>query len=452
MASRAKSTTDDTEESLSPTFAASGVPRPRSRQYPAVRYVNDDADDLDLGLSYRYERDTLRRSEIKRSVVIDLPKFRHHEDSDAEHPPIEPAIIWKAKVYQSQGNTRGEDLQLHRSDLTYVDDRPIEFSVSLSPTKPPLETDEDVPEPAAWTGPVIIIETFVEADIGRERLSEMKRLSEIVASPCLDMFNPKHVSRRHIVVESPFLAEGLRNLVQYYPSFHQMLLDDSKGGELRIEEPFSVLFHHFDAIAAMADETTGATVCNAENDSKDQGTDLKAVHTQHLMDFLRPIYTESILACEKHLSNSVPQVAFDMIWYPLKPGTDVYVQLDGSTQAAVVMGVRRTYVSLSKVWGAGSDGSWLVDLRRLETDGSRLRRGFISARINPYSGLRDLISLPVCPVSIWDAYDGGERREKFLRRAATFFKALQRGNLLVDYKGPIKETAQYVRHGLTEKR
>ncbi|EGU83598.1 hypothetical protein FOXB_05846 [Fusarium oxysporum f. sp. conglutinans Fo5176] len=165
----------------------------------------------------------------------------------------------------------------------------------------------------------------------------------------------------------------------------------------------------------MADETTGTNVRNAKYGSKDQGKDFKVVHAQHLMEFLRPIHTESILACEKYLSNSVPQVAFDMIWYPLKPGTD----------------------------GAGSDGSWLVDLWRLETDGSRLRRGFISKRINPYSGLLDLVNLPVCPVSIWDANNGGERREKILRRSTTLFKALQRGNLLVDYKGPIKETAQY---------
>ncbi|EXL77363.1 hypothetical protein FOPG_08129 [Fusarium oxysporum f. sp. conglutinans race 2 54008] len=206
-----------------------------------------------------------------------------------------------------------------------------------------------------------------------------------------------------------------------------MLLNETRGGELVIEEPFAVLFHYFDAIAAMADETTGTNVRNAKYGSKDQGKDFKVVHAQHLMEFLRPIHTESILACEKYLSNSVPQVAFDMIWYPLKPGTDVYVQLDGSTHAA----------------GAGSDGSWLVDLWRLETDGSRLRRGFISKRINPYSGLLDLVNLPVCPVSIWDANNGGERREKILRRSTTLFKALQRGNLLVDYKGPIKETAQY---------
>ncbi|KAI8400082.1 hypothetical protein FOFC_18903 [Fusarium oxysporum] len=117
-------------------------PRPigdqHSRQLPAVPYFNVDGDDVDVGFGYPYERETLRRGEIKRSLVIDLPKLRQHEDSDAEHPPVEPAIIWNAKVYQSLGKPHGEDLHLHRTDLTYVDDRPIEFSVGLSTTKQPV--------------------------------------------------------------------------------------------------------------------------------------------------------------------------------------------------------------------------------------------------------------------------------------------------------------------------
>ncbi|KAL7766991.1 hypothetical protein ACKLNR_004907 [Fusarium oxysporum f. sp. zingiberi] len=442
MAPRAKSSTDDTDELPSAASGRACSIDPRSTEYPAIRCIDDDADDLTLDPGYGYKTNALRCREIERGVVIDLPKLRQHKDSDAEHSPVDPAIVWNVKANQSQRGFYRKGLQLQHSGLTYVDDRPIEFLVGLSPTKPPPETDEDVPEPTPWAGPVIIIETLVEADIDLHKLSEIKKQSEIVASPCLDVLNPKHVSRQHLVVKSPFLAEGLSSLVQYYPSFHQML-NENKRGEMKIEEPFAVLFHHFDAIAAMADETTGATICNAEDDSKNRRTDLKVVHAQHLMEFLRPIYTESISACQKHLSNSVPRVAFDMVWYPFKPGTDVYVQVDGSTHAAVVMGVRRADVSLSRVWGSGSDGWWRVDLWQLETDGSRLQRGFISARINPYSGLRDLINLPVCPVSIWDAHDGGERRERILSRAATFFKALQRGNLLVDYKGPIKETAQY---------
>ncbi|KLO90821.1 TOB3 (member of AAA-ATPase family) [Fusarium fujikuroi] len=446
MTPTVRSNTDVTEKSVSPSSAASGRPIDvhLSRQYLASPYVNDRGDNWDMGLGYDdSERETIPRSGMKRDLVIDLPKLRQLKDSDAVYPPSEPAIIWNAKVYQIRGEPRGDDIRLQRPDLTYVDDRPIEFSIGLPPTKAPAETDDDVLEPEAWTGPVITIETFVEAEIDQYKLLRLKRLPERVTSSCLDLLNPKHVSRRHLVVESPYLVEGLSELVQYYPSFHHILLDDSKRGELRIKEPFAVLFHHFDAIAAMANGSTRTTDYNTEGKSMGQQNHLTVLHAKYLMEFLEPIYTDSILTCQKHLSNSVPQVEFGMIWYLLKPGIDVYVQIEGSTHAAVVRSVRRTDVSVSKLWGAGSDGSWLVDLWRLESDGSRLRKGFFSVTISPYSGLRDVTRLQVCPVSIWDAHDGGERRERILRRAAIFFKALQRGNLLVDYKGPIQETAQY---------
>ncbi|RKL44118.1 hypothetical protein BFJ72_g3851 [Fusarium proliferatum] len=193
----------------------------------------------------------------------------------------------------------------------------------------------------------------------------------------------------------------------------------------------------------MANGSTRTMDYNTEGKGIGQQNHLTVLHAKHLMEFLEPIYTESILTCQKHLSNSVPQVEFGMIWYLLKPGIDVYVQIEGSTHAAVVRSFRRTDVSVSRLWGAGSDGSWLVDLWRLESDGSRLGKDFFSVTIPPFSGLRDVTRLQVCPVSIWDVHDGGERRGRILRRAAIFFKALQRGNLLVDYKGPIRETAQY---------
>ncbi|KAF5973952.1 AAA family ATPase [Fusarium bulbicola] len=288
MASKFRFNTSVTEESVSPSKVSSCPPA-----------IGADIEDRHKSSYWSLENDSERRmlphSEITRDLVIDLPKLRQYEDSDAEHPSAGPAIIWTARVYQILKEPRGDGIRLYRPDLTYVDDRPIDFSIGLSPMKPPPETDEDVSEPEKWTGPVLTIETFVEADIDQYKLSRMK------------------------------------------------------------EQP------------------------------------------------------------EKHLSTAVPRVEFGMIWYLLKPGIDVYAQVDGSTHAAVVVGVRRSDISVSKLWGDGSDGAWLVDLWRLETDGSRLRRGFFSALITPYFGLRDVASL----------------------------QALQRGNLLADYNGPIKNTAQY---------
>jgi hypothetical protein len=64
--------------------------------------------------------------------------------------------------------------------------------------------------------------------------------------------------------------------------------------------------------------------------------DLIKKHMKILLEFLRPIYEERIVRCEKCLSESTPRVAFDIIWYLLKPGTDVDIHIDESSQVAVV--------------------------------------------------------------------------------------------------------------------
>ncbi|KAF5609332.1 TOB3 (member of AAA-ATPase family) [Fusarium subglutinans] len=281
MASIFRFNTSATEESVSPSKVSSCPPA-----------IGADIEDRRKSSYWSFENDSARRmlpqSEITRDLVIDLPKLRQYEDSDAEHPSAEPAIIWTARVYQILKEPRGEGIRLYRPDLTYVDDRPIEFSIGLSSMKPPPETDE-----------------------------------------------------------------GLGRL-----------------------------------------EVTPQRTTKTE-----------------------------------HLSTAVEQVEFGMMWYLLKPRTNVYAQVDGSTHATVVVGVRRSDISVSKLCGADSDGAGLVDLWRLETNGSRLRRGFFSTLITPYFGLRDVASLQICPVSIWDLHNGGERRGRLLHRAAAFLKALQRGNL-----------------------
>ncbi|KAJ5335437.1 hypothetical protein N7452_007840 [Penicillium brevicompactum] len=351
---------------------------------------------------------------VKGLSVVDLTKLRSHQDTKPEHLPV----TWNARVYPEGRKTPDNgDIGSRKPDLTYIDDRPIELSVGAPPTQQPTEPENNVTGPVEWRGPVIVIDTFVEAGIQTDSSSAM------TGSPRLDMLNPTRVSTRCLVVGSPFLAHALGHLVQYYPSFHGMLFDESMREGLIIQEPFAVLLHHFDSIEAMA-----------EGNAPD--------HLQHLVDFLRPIYQELMLTYQKHISDPVPQVAFDKIWYLLKPGTDVYVQVDGSVYVAVVIDVKPDGANHNKVVGSGNVKWWLVDLWQLETDGSRLRRGLISAKVRAYSGIREVTSLSVCPVSIWDAQDAGERRRHILRRSAILFKALRQGNLLADYKGPIKETAQ----------
>lgn len=365
----------------------------------------------------------------KHPFVTDLGKLRELQNPERGHSSVEPAVIWTAKIYE-HGRTHVSDLdELNRPAMKYIDDRPIQLSIGVHPSQLSMEIKKTVPGNLEWSGPVMAIEVFVEAEF------------PLAATdwPSLDMLNPKRVSMRHLVTTSPFLIQALNEIVDHYPSFHEELANEHSGRELRIHEPFAVLFHHYDSIQ----EVAAVAICKDEHDEKAQRT---KEHMQHLVNFLRPIYQESILPCLSHISGSVPRVAFDTLWYLLRPGTDVYVQADGSAYTAVVIRVISSSFDHVKRWDFGSPELWEVALWRLMTDGSRLWRRLVTVKVYAYSGLKDVTSLPVCPASIWDKQDDGERRKQILLRSTTLFKALQRGNLLADYKGPIMKKNEYVGH------
>lgn len=395
-------------------------------------------------VSYRGRGKVSRKGNVRtgysrypRGHLVDLTGIRRRENAEPDNPPADPAIIWKTKVYCPGNGKHYSDSKIEsmEPDLTYIDDRPIQISLGVNRTQ-----SRTVPEPAEWTGPVISIEVVVEAD------SPHISASETMDRRSLDMLNPKRVSRRSLVVESWLLEEALSDIVEYYPSFYRHGHFAPGVGRLKIREPFAVLFHHFDAIEARAAGTSEVTMCRSEHDGN---TDTMKRHMQHLMEFLRPLYQERILNCEKHLSDSVPRVAFDMIWYLLKPGIDVYVHMEGSIHAAVVLDVKPDAVGQSNLWKVpGNEEGLLVDLWQLATDGTLLQRNAKSVKMHAYSGLQDVTSLPICPVSIWDKWDNGDRRRQILRRSGIFFKALSQGNLLADYNGPIRGTNQYVCFGL----
>lgn len=383
----------------------------------------------------------LLESILQSKKKVDLAELRRRQNEVPECPSSEPSIIWNAKFFGKgwveEGKYRMDDYELGNPSCIFVDDRPIELSVDATPTqrtRSPSDEAERYQQAVSWrTGLVITIEVFVETDIMAHRISEL------IKDPRTDQLALKRVSRRYLVVNSPFLAKGLREVVQYYPSFQSM------ARKLSIPEPYAVLFHHFESIEARAGSPVSGTMCMSPHDKNQEESDLIKKHMQILLEFLRPIREERIVRCEEYLSGSTPQVAFDMIWYLLKPGMDVYIHINGSPQAAVVVGVKRGDNDSSGVWEPESPVLWWhIDLWRLETDGSRVYRSPTAVLMNFYPGLREVEGLAVCPCAIWDAHDGGERRRDILCRSRIFFKALRQGNLLVDYNGPIKGSNHYV--------
>lgn len=61
------------------------------------------------------------------------------------------------------------------------------------------------------------------------------------------------------------------------------------------------------------------------------------------------------------------------------------------------------------------------------------------SHIKRFNGMRDMSSLPVCPVSVWDALDAGARRAQVMRRKSMYLDGLQRnqsGHMHCYYDGP----------------
>ncbi|KAK8064511.1 p-loop containing nucleoside triphosphate hydrolase protein [Apiospora phragmitis] len=87
--------------------------------------------------------------------------------------------------------------------------------------------------------------------------------------------------------------------------------------------------------------------------------------------------------------------------------------------------------------------AWILDLWHLDSDGTYIGRKATRYHISAYTGRKALTTLEVCPATVWDAFDKGERRSKMLEHNTVVFKSLQRGHMLVHYYGPIVHSSKH---------
>lgn len=268
------------------------------------------------------------------------------------------------------------------------------------------------------------------------RYGRKREITRIVSKTTEDVFL-ENISRASIVLISSRLLHALEGLIGYYPSFHTQIKAGDKE-DFTIYEPFAVVMHHFQSIKAFVEKEYAGPHQHTRDFRRDE---LQKTHMRHLYEFAEPLYHKTAVPCEQHLSEPRPRIAFDMIWYLLKPGTDVYVQSADIIFVGVVLGVVRGREKFEMNNRKVLQDVWGINIWFLGTDGATIRRTRQRYVIKAYSGLRDVTELPVCPVSVWDAEDKGERREKILARSRVFFKALQQGNLLANHDGPVRASS-----------
>jgi hypothetical protein len=260
-------------------------------------------------------------------------------------------------------------------------------------------------------------------------------------------------SPRSLVIKSPYLHKKLRDLAGYYPSFFDKPVKSappdfiSESGFI-IRDPWGILYHRFPEMQAFIEahppknESQESTLNNDEAEIA-----LQREHLYHLYQFLKPTYESRVLPCQRALEHPNPKIAFDMLWYALRPGIDVYIQHGQSTLACVVTRIASNldYKQYSDSRNAQLEREyWMVDLWYLDSDGQRIGRRATSCRVSPYSGVRNLTSLPICPATIWDTFDHGERRKRILKRSSLLATSLKNGHLLAKYDGPVDDGKRYV--------
>ena len=254
---------------------------------------------------------------------------------------------------------------------------------------------------------------------GKGRFLPLDSLSEEVHS-CLYM-------GQSIILRSSLIRNALQSMVEYYPKHPPSSFDNE---EVAIEEPFAVLIHHFPKI----DEYV---VSEEKLDHLNQAAHgLVRSHLVTLRDFLKPIYED--LQSKIQPAIQANAITFDLLWYILQPGIDVYIATDGVPHVCViesVSGKTKNRYKPTKEVEKWSIRMWCLDT----TDGLIMSRKPRRRYIKRYNGMRNMTSLPVCPVSVWDTLDAGARRAQILHRNGMYLEGLQKnqnGHVHCFYDGP----------------
>lgn len=389
----------------------------------------------------------------------------------------EPAVIYGASVFNFENVKRGG---YHRSErpkpsAVYYDDHPLGLAQRLDSTEPLRDpTSENAYDDVfpgsnrpIWKGRVFeaITEAVAHFPFHPIIAPEDGPLPSPGMPVTSDIDSLKFIpgSRSGINIKSPFLYVKLAEMVGYYPSFRRNRPGDLQKlscksakeiyTDFTLFEPFGVLMHHFPQIEAVANEVTpessdgwkSSQLTESGQTTKAEVLRLQRQHMWHLFTFLHFQYDTRVVPCQMHLEEPSPRVAFDMLWFIFKPGTNVYVWTNKAVHACVVADIRSNLDDHTKSQFIQSELKyWVLTLWYLTSDGTKIGRMKTKRRMSSYAGLREITKLGICPVSTWDTFDKGGRRQKIMERSAFLFKSLQQGYLFARYDGPTTEATRYV--------
>jgi hypothetical protein len=237
-----------------------------------------------------------------------------------------------------------------------------------------------------------------------------------------------------LVIRSTLLRKALGLLIRYYPG-HLWLSDPSVIAT--IFEPYSVLLHHYQEIEGFVSHGS-YNVPDPDNDDAATRIDREGTVRDMalLLGFLKPIFESTVQPAAKLLSQDVPMISFDMLWYIFRPGTDVWSRNSTEATMAVVHKTEYEQDHEQRKWSSTESSRFILHLWCLNTDGHRVARTSMLHVFERYASQVEVTSLAVCPVSYWDVTDQGARRQSTLAKSRLLVEAIREGSLHIHYDEP----------------
>lgn len=238
-----------------------------------------------------------------------------------------------------------------------------------------------------------------------------------------DSESTKHFAVRNrgcqfIRIFSTAVINAIQSVVNYYPN-HSLL-----GETIDIREPYSILVHHKEELEAFREkfnrDHTNADIHGCVVDDTYE-------HLGYLLEFLETKIGDQVRKERARWNQQVPHASFEMLWLLLKPGSDVYFDLDdlGSVEPWVV----------SDVDFIPQNGSWTqytVSLWNLNVADEYIQPNYRTTHIQHFHGEKSISTLTVFPCQYLDTH--ASRKAELIERGKMFFHLRRKRCMYFDGK------------------
>lgn len=241
--------------------------------------------------------------------------------------------------------------------------------------------------------------------------------------------------RQSMELKSRHLIQALRDIVMYYPSVSLY------NRSVSLSEPFCILGHYMPELEAYRDKLTQdlKELPEEENDSSNKpassrqpedkehdSVQIACRHINKMLSFLKSnIYKQNLEEEQARYERADPVCTFPMLWLLYKPGSTVYVNSNGKTEAYIVKNME-TDNSLPDIQASEtSPKSYELHLWNLSFNGEHISRKSHTVYINSFENEWLISDLAAVPARFIDQADGGKTRSNLVELGRKWYGLIQ---------------------------